>query len=90
MDYRFTDVYSRMSNLESGMSLYSSTFTYDANGNITAVEYTTDTPEDVLIEYAYDAAGDISQVTGKLDAVLQYTQTFTFNADGDISATTVV
>lgn len=90
MDYRFTSVYERMSNLESGMSLYSTTFTYDANGNIIAVEYTTETPEDVLIEYEYDSAGDISQVTGKLDNVLQYTQTFTFNAEGDITATTVV
>jgi len=90
MDYRFTDVYSRMSALESGLTEYSTTYGYDNDGNIISESYTNDQAEDVLIEYSYDSAGDINQVTGKLDTVLQYTKTFEYDGDGNITATVVV
>jgi len=90
MDYRFTDVYDRMSALESGLTEYSTTFGYDSDGNIVSQTYTNSQSEVVLIEYQYDANGDIESQTGKLDTVLQYTKTFTYDAEGNITATVVV
>lgn len=90
MDYRFTDVYTRMSELESGLLEFSTTYGYDSGGNIISETYDNNEAQTILIEYSYDAVGDIDEVTGKLDTVLQYTKTFEYDSDGNITATVVV
>jgi hypothetical protein len=90
MDYRFTDVYARMNDLESGLLQYSTTYGYDSDENIISEAYDNNEAQAVLIEYSYDASGDIDAVTGKLDTILQYTKTFVYDSEGNITNTVVV
>lgn len=89
MDYRFYNVNVRLSNLESGISIYSTTYNYSVNGDVESLTYINGNSEVVLIEYFYNINGDVDYSTGKLDTVLQYTETFNYNANGDIINTVV-
>ena len=90
VDYRLNENTVRISQMESGLTEFTTVFGYDNNGNIISQTYTNAEAQEVLIEYSYDSAGDINAVTGKLDGVLQYTKTFTYDGDGNITSTVIV
>jgi len=90
VDYRLSNNTDRISQMESGLTEFSTVFGYDNNGNIISQTYTNSEGEEILIEYAYDSLGDIESVTGKSDNVLQYTKTFTYDGEGNITSTVIV